>query len=190
MNLQELEDLLERYYDGNCSSPDQKRLTELLYDKDLPPEYLADKQMIEGLSEYESIPEPDDGFESRIMAAIDESEKEMKLSGLRRKVYIITSVAAAILIMISSYFLLVADQQKDTFSDPLLAYNQTKQILYRVSAGINSGKEHLYELSAINEVRSNISIISNSQNTLNKELDPLKHLNKSIRLFDISSSNN
>ena len=189
MNLQELDRLLEKYYNGDSKESEEKTLFELISTEDLPSEYNADRQILLGLLGSEGIPEPDNGFESRIMASIDESESRGRVISLKRRIYMAVSVAAASLIIVSSYFLLSRSSElEDTFDDPVLAYNAAIEVLEQFGRNMNSGMYALSELTIIGETEENLTKLSEPAKMVTKEMESLKYIKESIDLLDIGSA--
>jgi len=192
MNLSRLNKLLEEYYEGFLSPADEKSLLELLSTEDLPAEYFDDKMFVTTLhGRGDDIPEPPAGLNDRIMAAIDESEKNKKLIHNKRRFFAVLSAAASILIIISFWFILADnDRLKDTYQDPQLAYNETVKILYSLSANLNKGMRQMSDISMIAHAESKMQMISESRSAITDELEPLKYLDNSMRLLNIGQNNN
>lgn len=185
MNLQELDRILEKYYEGTSSEEEERSLFDALKDDDLPDKYLMDREMIGGITDDVYIPEPDSSFESRIIQAIDDDENLKKVISLKRRVYAVVSVAATILIVISSWFILQDNGgMKDTFDDPVLAYNATLEILQQVSTTMNSGTEAMSNLNHIDKARENLIRLSEPAMVVGREMESLKHLERSISLLE------
>ena len=188
MNLPELKLLLERYYNGETSSDEEEKIRKMLSDKNLPGEYFPEREMFEQFSAGMTIPEPSIGFKERIMKAIDNHEKESAIKGLRRRIYTVTSVAASLLILISSYLIISREKMPDdTFTDPLVAYNETKRVLLEVSTNLNRGYQELDDLAYINRATESLGAIGKSASTVENELSQLGYMQKGLDLYDLVS---
>ena len=191
MNWSVLKKLLEKYYDGSSSADEEKKMLELLKHENLPSEFSEDRMMITGLFGNEEIPEPSPDLDERIMTSIDESERNRKIISGKRRLYSIVSVAAAILIIISFWFILEDNSRvKDTYSDPQLAYNETIEVLYNVSSNLNKGRDQMEELSMISQTKSRLNLIPESRNVVAGELKALKYIENSIELLGMDEKNN
>ncbi|MFO7853032.1 MAG: hypothetical protein ACQERS_01785 [Bacteroidota bacterium] len=191
MNWSVLRKLLEKYYDGISSAEDEKKMLELLSKDDLPSEFYQDRMMITGLFGGGEIPEPSPDFNDRIMTAIDESEKNDGIISGKRRLYSIVSVAATILLIISLLFILQNENRvKDTYSDPQIAYNETVEVLYRVSTNLNKGRNHMEDLSLIGETQSRLNLIPESRNAVAEELKALKYIENSLEILGGEDNNN
>lgn len=179
MNWSVLRVLLEKYYDGLSSAAEDRKLSELLERNDLPEEFFEDSILITGLQAGRKIPEPSPVLNSRIMAAVRESEKRT-MAG-KKRLYSLTSIAAGVLIIIGLWFVVDKSTVKqDTFNDPQLAYNQTIETLYRVSANLNKGRQHMEQLSAINNA---------SRTDIAEQLKALEYIETSMEMLGMKQNN-
>lgn len=186
MNLQELDNLLEKYFEGQSSEGEEQRLFALLKSKKLPDQYHPDRDLLGAMLDDGFIPEPDSGFEDRIMEAIDNSEAKGKVVSIKRRLYSFVSVAATVLIIVTSYFILNrSSEPEDTFDDPILAYNATIDVLTRVSNTLSSGSEVIAKLSIIGETQENLLLISEPARIVSKEMESLKYIEKSMSILEI-----
>jgi len=185
-----LKELLEKYYAGTSSEDEEKQLRLLLEHEDLPSEFDEDRILITGLYGKEKIPEPSSNLNGKIMSAIDDSEKNIKIIPGKRRLYSIISVAASVVIIISLWFLLQDTTQfKDTYTDPQLAYNEAVEVLYRVSSNLNKGRDQLEELSLIEQTHSRLNLIPESRDAVAGELRALKYIENSIEMLGVNERN-
>jgi len=185
MNLQELDKLIDRFYKGTSTESEETQLLEWMSREDLPPEYATDISLLKGMRADEYINEPDAEFESRIMSAIDKAANEKKIVSIKRRLYSAVSVAATLLIIISSYLLLRdASEPQDTFDDPILAYNATLEVLERVGRTLNTGSDVISELSIISKTEQEIMKLSEPARIINREMESLKYIEKSMDILD------
>lgn len=192
MNLQELDKLIQKYYQGITSEDEEERLFKVLSTEELPDGYSEDLAMLKVLAgSNKDIPEPDSGFESRIMEAIDRADSDSKVISLKRKIYSAVAVAATLLIMISSFLIVRSNAEpKDTFDDPVLAYNATIEVLSRVSETMNTGSDVISELSVISSTENNLSMLSQPARMISKKMEALKYIEQSMDILDMSSGKN
>lgn len=138
MTEDKLKELLQKYYEGKSTSEEEYSLRVFFSENTNFPGYEAEKEIFRHYSESERMPVPSSGFEMKIVNAVDNVGKR-----LIRRVYItVLSSAAAILIMISTWFVFLREKEPaDTFSDPGIAYAETMKILYKVSSQLNRGTD-------------------------------------------------
>jgi hypothetical protein len=189
MEYKDLDELLEKFYNGTSSKEDEMEILRLLGKQELSGKYTEEAMLFASVND-DDIPEPDQGFESRIMAGIDDYEKEKEISSLRRRIYLLTSAAAALLILISTWIIAGNNILKDTYEDPVLAYNETREILRMVSDGINTGRDKLGDLSILDKAGESMSLIHESRDLVNNELEPLKMISRSLNLLGTETNDN
>jgi hypothetical protein len=188
MNLQELDRLIKKYYDGSSSDIEEERLLSLISSSDLPPEYDVERELLFGLMDTRSIPEPDSGFESRILTAIDDSEKDSRIISIKRRIYSVVSVAATLLIIFTSYLLLRnTGEPEDTFDDPVLAYNATIEVLGRIGETLNTGSDVISELALISKAEQKLGMLAEPVRMVSREMESLKYIEQSLDILDIGN---
>lgn len=192
MNQSPLERLLEKYYEGSLTPPERDRLQELLSGEDITEEYYPDRDLIL-FDDQGMTPDPLPGFEERIMAAIDESDREKKFTGIRKRIWAVTTVAASVIIFLASYLLLSgSNEPADTFSDPLVAYNETVKALYTVSSRMNNGYDNLGKLEYFDNALSEMEVIGETTSRAGEELGKIRYIGKGMDAIDLitGSKNN
>jgi hypothetical protein len=180
-----LKKLLEKYYNGDTSVEEEQYLKEYFLGEDVLPGYEAEKEIFRLYSASCEIITPDNGLESRIKLAIDnlEEQKMNRTPVIRR--YTLMSIAAGLLIIIASYFMLKHQAEpKDTYTDPRLAYAETMKILNEVSYKMNKGTSALEPVRKIaRAAQAGLCSVSKSASVITDNL-------KSIRMIDkISNAN-
>jgi hypothetical protein len=188
MNEEELSLLLEKYYNGESTEVEEKRLRDFLKNSNLPAGYETEKEIFNYYSEDENLSEPSSGFEERIMEGIDKAISS-KRKNLFKKYFIpFISAAAGILILTGSYFFFVQKSDfKDTFSDPEIAYAETMKILMEVSVKLNQGTNTLEPVSKINELTAkSFNAINKSTIIIEKNFKNMDYLQRAIELTNTS----
>jgi hypothetical protein len=151
MNINEIEKLLEKYYEGQTTLEEELRLREFFL-KDIVPPHLAEHaDLFRALesSREEELSDPD--FEKRFLSAIRETPV-IGLQSVNRRLMYITSLAAGFLILIGLFFTF----QRDIFnrsadkSDPKMkvAFAETQKALLLLSGNFNTGLNQIKKLSA------------------------------------------
>lgn len=178
MKKEELNRLLEKYYNGQSTVEEEEVLRSFFNGTDIPEGYEAEKAIFVYYSASMDIPEPSDDFEGRILTGIDEFGNRSNLSGNRNIIRVILSTAAGLLILAGSYFFFTdKNELQDTFTDPELAYAETIKILMDVSSQLNKGTRVLEPMGKINEMKTkNVGI----------NLKNLEYIRAAIDLTNVS----
>jgi hypothetical protein len=178
MNEEELKRLLEKYYNGTSTDEDEKTLRAWFTENIAPEGYEAEKEIFSYYVEDGKAHEPSDGFEARIIKAIDDSDR-VSLKAKARKLFLpALSAAAGLLILAGSYFFFVhSPGNGDTFTDPEIAYAETMKILMDVSSQMNQGTRSLKTVGRINEMKTkSFESINKSAVLVEKNLRNLEYL--------------
>jgi hypothetical protein len=176
MTTEELNSLLAKYYSGESTEEDESLLKSFFNRDNIPEGFEAEKKIFSYYRNALEVPEPSSDFETRILAGIDEYEKENRSRKLRKIILHLISTAAGLLILAGSYFFFInRNEPRETYSDPKTAYAETMKILMEVSSQMNRGTRALEPVSKINEVTTK------SLAAFNK---PVKIVEKNLRYLD------
>jgi hypothetical protein len=185
MNTQEISKLLGKYYEGETSAEEEIILREYFTTRIVPEEFAAEKEIFMHYKLSGEIPEPSDGLERRIISALDSEEVKVRPPEYGRKgLYRYASIAAGLLLLAGSYFLLSRNNQPgDSFTDPKLAYAETVRILYEVSSKMNHGTRPLYEVAKIDNMSAkSFSVMSRSSGIIDRNLRNLDYFQQALRI--------
>jgi hypothetical protein len=191
MNTKELNQLLEKYYEGASTEDEEKLLRDFFKNSYVPEGYEAEKVIFGYYSEEAEITEPSAELEVRIIAGVDEADRERKRRILRKRILPYISAAAGLLILTGSYFFFVnRNAPQDTFSDPIIAYAETMKILMEVSVKLNQGAQALEPVGRINELTNkSFGAINKSTNIIEKNFKSIDHLQKAYVLSKGTENN-
>ena len=168
MDLQKIEKLLQKYYNGETSLEEEEVLRTFFASRDVPGHLEAEKEMFT----YYYGPFKDEaanrGLEGKILDAIRIEGIRYRKQPMEKRLYLFTSIAASFLILLGSYFLITGKngigfslkKYKDTHESPELAYLETKKTLLFISEKFNQGTKELQTLSTFDKVAKELSNIS------------------------------
>ena len=181
MKEEELKKLIEKYYNGESTEDEEKALRDYFRQDNIPEGMLTEKYIFGYYTASGEVPEPSIGFEERILAGIDASERKSGSPGVRSKLLPLLSAAAGFLILTGSYFFFIhKTEPDDTFSDPGIAYAETMKILLNISSQINQGKQSLKPVGRINKMKvKSFGSINKSAMLVQKNLKSLGYLRNS-----------
>lgn len=181
MDLKKIKTLLEKYYSGDTSIEEEKILKNYFERDDINDEFIADKDIfmfnIHEKSNLDSIPD----ISNQIWSNIENHEKVIKNKKKKSINYTILRVAASVIIIVGSFFLLKNQTHSnsknivfaDTFDSPEQAYKETKKTLLLVSELLNKGTSHLDPIQKMEEGTKKLNPLMSFNEGL-KELDPIK----------------
>ncbi|MDP2724312.1 MAG: hypothetical protein Q8O72_16290 [Bacteroidales bacterium] len=140
MQPQELNRLIEKYYEGLTSLQEEKQLLEWLQTS---PEGAAHPDVLAQLSLMQQMhvePGLDVGFDQQITTQLRDQVPTQKR--WLQITYRITGIAAAILVFLAVWIgseLVKPTRVYGTITDPKLAFNETNRLLDKVSDELNKG---------------------------------------------------
>jgi hypothetical protein len=186
-----LKKLLEKYYNGDTSVEEELILKEYFSGDEVFPGYEAEMEVFRLYSASGDIPVPDDKLEARIKASIDRIDIHKVVQGPAIHRYAIFSIAAGLLILIASYFMLKQHSgPRDTFSDPRLAYAETMKILTEVSTKLNKGTAALQPLTKITRIaNTGIGSVSKSATLITESLKPIDRIKRVSYVYKENKNN-
>ncbi len=178
MNAKELDKLLEKYYSGESTEAEEIILKDYFNGDNILSGYETEREIFLFYHTEGEIPEPSADFEIRIMEGIDNFGKKEKSYFFRRYMFPLIGAAASILIVAGTY--LVLNQKTgmmDSFTDPQIAYQETRKILFDVSAKMNRATLALEPVGKMSEMTSrSFSAINKSTGIIEKNIRSLEVL--------------
>ncbi len=184
MKTEELNRLLKRYYEGESTEEDEMLLRAFFSGSDIPEGYEPEQAIFSYFMDSAEIPEPSASFLENIMK---DDQSGIRLS-TRKFVFTFTGIAAAILIIIGSWFFFRNNEILDTYSDPNLAYAETMKVLVEVSSKLNQGTRALEPVSKMNDIPvKSLEILNKSANVVRKNLKSLDYIQKAVEIAKIPS---
>jgi len=143
MEIKEVKYLLRRYFNGESTIEDERRLETYFQSGNVAKEVAEYAEFFGGISELSGTVD-DSTIEEDVMDYILENEHQEKRRF--RKLWInVTGIAASVIIVLGG-FLFFQEQQKpynDTFDDPVEAYAYAEQTLQFVSGKYKKGLTYL-----------------------------------------------
>ena len=169
MEYREIEELLTRYLEGETTLEEEALLKEHFSQPGIPPEQRDMQEMFRYFAKAEQEASARYDISAELNAIIDNEWKKETRSNFRR-VYIWAGSAAAILAIsfgIYKYQNKPVATVKDSFTDPKLAYIETKQALLLVSRAMNRHTTSLKYLARIDETFNRATKIAEIDKVVN-----------------------
>lgn len=150
-----VEDLINRYFEGEITLEEERQLRNFLRENEVPAELQRDKELILSLCEQPSEVKIPDDLSERLSNKIDEWESKSNeqkeaapVIGTVKKRYTLSRLqwvyaAAAVVALLLTFHLFnpADDSQKDTFDSPQMAYAQVNKALSLFSQAIDKGEK-------------------------------------------------
>lgn len=176
MKKEHIEALLNKYYQGKTSQGEEETLKEFFRNEtDIPEEFEPDKALFCSMEDLNIISAKDRSEE--IMGFIqDQTTSNGTKRFTNKKLWVPVAAAASIVLLFSLWFSLNKldrnNLSKDTYPDPEIAYLETQKALHMVSEKMNSGMQHMEELSALSTATKGLDDFSKFGKTASKLKTP------------------
>ena len=171
MNTKEIEDLLEKYYEGQASPEEEKRLHEFFLTAIIPPHLAPHANLFRLFDESRKEVITDPAFEEKFLSIIGETPVISMYSKKRRLIYI-TSLAAGVLLLIGLFFTFKRDvftkSPRNTITNPDLAYAETQKVLLMLSENLNTGIHQVEKLQAFDKGMGQIKNLHHFDNGIHQ----------------------
>jgi hypothetical protein len=164
MNIKEIEELLEKYYDGETTLEEEKVLKNFFVSGDVPLDLSVHKSQFLYFAEASREEISDRELEKKVFA-----EKVgipvVPLHSSRKRFYYISGIAATVLLLIGLVFTFNEDvvnkpKGKVSTTDPEVVFTQTRDILAVVSVNLNKGMDKVQYLGKLDQAMQKMQMLS------------------------------
>lgn len=185
MELNQIKQLLEKYYEGTTSLEEEQLLKNFFRYGSVPAELEADRELFVYTSVESTTQLMNSQLDKKLSDWIDKQETKKRKIDITSWGYRIAGVAAMIAIIVTCYLTFNHSQNKtvvkDTYNNPEVAYAEAKRALLYVSQQLNKGTAPLGQMSKLNTGLDRLSSVS----SLNDGLEQLEMVSK---YYDTSHS--
>ena len=169
MEYTRIEELLNRYLEGESTLEEESLLKEYFSQADLPQEHRGLQEMFRYFVQANQEAAPTFDMEHALNTAIEHNWKLETRNRFRHVIAWAGSAAAVLAISFGVYQHLNKPEAivKDTFNDPKLAYFETKRVLMLVSRSMNRNTASLKYLSKVDESFNHMKKITEIDKVVN-----------------------
>ncbi len=155
MDSNQIESLLEKYWNCETSLEEEKQLKELFAKGSIPTTMREASELFAYFEQQSSKPLADEDFDSATLKKIKSISPEGKVISMFSNV---AKIAAGILVLVAASYLVMKEVRKsypaevaDTYSDPKLALEETKKALLLISKGFGKAQKEASKIELYNE---------------------------------------
>ena len=187
MNLHEIEKLLEKYFDGETTLPEEQLLRNFFASGDVPLKWKNLEGYFSFVMREQDQQIEDADFDKKVMSAVKEYNPALLVDLRRPWIYWIAGVAASILIIVAVFvkFDPFSKRFEDTYKDPQMAYMEARKILIFVSEKLNKGTSRLEPVTALETGLNELKPVA----TYNKGLNEVSRLNEVEKVENFITNN-
>jgi hypothetical protein len=159
MDSKKIDELLNRYWECDTSLEEEQQLREYFEGSDIPDQHKDAAHLFRYFSQNKKKSILEEGFESRLFHA-EENKKRGKVVQL---VYNSLRIAAGVAVLMVAIWFVRKEIRKsdpvaveDTYSDPKLAFEETKKALMMISKGFTQAEHEARKINLFNEAQEEI----------------------------------
>jgi hypothetical protein len=153
-DLKKIEELLQKYYDGETSLEEERKLHWFFQTCEIPAHLQSDAELFRYYYKQRKE-EASSNMEETLIRLIHDQEHKKRFILSGKTIRMVSGIAATILVILALWIGIGRDIYrnqyagvfKDTYDDPQLAYLETKKVLLMVSEKLNAGTKDLQYLS-------------------------------------------
>ena len=185
-SISEIRKILDRFYAGETTLEEEKRLQEYFSSTRIPEELIPDRDLFRSLGNAADSVVIPEGLNQKILAVIGEQEKKV-IRTRRISVFSLSGLAAGLLVVIALYVgyfrgsegrRLASNQMTDTYTDPQDAYEEAKRTLAYVSNKLSTGTTELERVAQVSKTSTEPLKSLSKINKGSKELSLLGQLQR------------
>ena len=184
MDIKEIQVLLEKYFEGETTLEEDQALLDYFSGENIDSKLRPWQQQFLLLKSGREPLVFDPEFENRL-AGLIESQQEIPLHKHKSRWISRLAVAATIAVLIGISGVIVLNKEwhkeKDTFSDPQVAYAEAQKTLLFVSQKMNQGMKPLNAVSKINAGTKSLKSLKKLDHSLDM-LNRVSFMNQSSNL--------
>jgi hypothetical protein len=152
MNINEIERLIGKYYEGNTTLDEERTLREFFRAGNVPPHISEHRALFGFFSNARTEKIPSSGLGKNLDAVLEDAAIIPIHRSPGTRFYLAAVAAAAVLLLcIGLTFLYTSDRSFGYSDKDRLAYAQAKEALFMVSSGLNTGLQGIGDLSAFSK---------------------------------------
>jgi hypothetical protein len=184
MNLHEIEKLLEKYFEGETSLSEEKKLRDFFASGNVPVRWKNLEGYFSFVIREQDLQIKNADFDTKVLSAIKGNKLAPVVDLHRPWIYWIAGVAAGLLILLAVFvkFDPFSKKLEDTYKDPQTAYIEARKILLYVSTKFNKGTSSLEPVTALETGLKELKPVAAYNKGMNevKRLDQVDKVEKFI----------
>ena len=162
MDSNHIEDLLQKYWNAETSLEEEQELRIFFANESVPENLKEPADLFRYFELQKNMGLNDDAFDKKLKHKIKPQGKVMSMPMVQ-----LTRIAAGLFVVVAATFFIrqevrkaYPDEPEDTYSDPKVAFEETKKALMMISKSFNKAQKEASKINVFNEATE---IIQNKQ---------------------------
>ncbi|MEM9676373.1 MAG: hypothetical protein AAF992_27525 [Bacteroidota bacterium] len=163
MESTNIRELVEKYWEGNTTLEEEAQLRDYFNREEAPADLKKEAALFRYYQSHTQFRTLDEQFDDTLTQRIERKEAKQRWLTFRP----VLRIAAIIVLVVLAAVLFKAEWNspatetgsvavEDTYEDPRLAYEQTKEALLLVSSLMNEGTQHMVNLENFSEAQETV----------------------------------
>ncbi len=167
MKINEIEELLERYFEGETSIAEEQALRTFFREHEVPDHLVKYQPLFRFIESEKNIQAPERVFQGQIreISVAGTTPAGRSRTAQPGRFYILSGIAASLILLIAMVFLFREDifnkvKQPTLSPDQELAYTETRQTLLFISGSLNTGLKQIENLQKIDQALTKVQMLN------------------------------
>jgi len=157
MDFKQIEQLLEKYWSCETSLEEEQQLREYFRGENIPGQFKEASELFRYFELQRNQP-LGETFDAELVKKIKGDQPRGKVVKLA---YNIARIAAGLLVVVAATYLVRQEIRKsypseDTYSDPKMAFEETKKALMMISKGFGKGQKEATKINLFNDAEQKV----------------------------------
>jgi len=170
MDSNEIKQLLEKYWNCETSLEEEQQLKEYFRGNNIPESFKETSELFRYF-ETQKKDSLNHGFDGEVMKRIKEERPQGKVV---KMMFNVARIAAGVVVVVAATYFVRQEIRKsyppeiaDTYSDPKLAFEETKKALMMISKGFGKAQKETRKINLLNEAEQKIQGKENKKESIN-----------------------
>jgi hypothetical protein len=169
MNFKEIEELIEKFYEGATTPDEERKLREFFSGEEIPPHLAVHAGLFRFYKQSgnETLTDPD--FEEKLLSRLGEPPVVQMYSRSKQLLYLV-GMAATFLLLVGLFFTFRNDIIRNSYNDEetAAAYMKAQKALLLVSSNLNTGLDQVQRLDNFQHGLDQAAKLQNFQKGIDK----------------------
>jgi len=176
MDSKHIEELLQKYWNAETSLEEEQQLREFFNGEDVPQSLKETASLFRYFEMQKKVGVDDSSFSNNLKKKLKPAGKVISISMMQ-----LARIAAGLLVVVAATFFIrqevrkaYPDEPEDTYTDPKVAFEETKKALMMISKSFNKAQKEASKINVFNEATE---IIQNKTEEKSTEDEQEKKIN-------------
>ena len=167
MDLDKIDSLLQKYWNAETSLEEEKQLREFFAREPVPENLKETAGLFRYFETQKKLGISDSSFDSELKKKIKPAGKVINFSFVQ-----VARIAAGMLVVVAATFFVrqeikkaYPDEPEDTYTDPKVAFEETKKALMMISKSFNKAQKEASRINVFNEAQEKLKKAQDEKKT-------------------------